>query len=367
MTMKKFLSIILTALTVSAMFTACNNQNDDTEVKDNPSAYSETTVSKSKSEQETIMISKENTETSVETEETTETETEVENNSLTILSEDELSSDEKVFLKFVNSCRQKEGTDDVIPVKELNECAEKYVGEISNDLFAFSGGTRADGSDFSTLLDEAGIIYTIFDQISGMTVYYDISLVLNNIPYSKISVAKWKYMGFYYDSEELFWTAIFISDDPSYKPMPETDTYYDYSDPNAVQSVSSYYDDSSEFAALNTYMNALCNDDYSTYLAITRQEDSDDVSEEYEKCKKIYEGMIPSDIEYYEVGEGFGLGGYGTYYNVAEYDSDGSPKFDINTLGDAYGTVVISDSGNSYYVAVHHRYSPYVSIDKLAN
>ncbi len=363
MSMKKFLFIILTALTVLTMFTACNNQNDDTEVEDSPSTYSETTVLKSKSEQETIMTSKENTETSVETEETTKTETEIENNSLTVLSEDDLSSDAKVFLKFVNSYRQKEGAEDVVPVKELNECAKKYVGEISNNFFAFSGGTRDDGSDFSTLLDEAGITYTLFDQVSGMTVYYDVSLVLNNIPYSKISITKWKYMGFYYDSEELFWSAIFISDDPADAPIPKTDT----SDPDAVQNVSSYYDDTSEFDALNTYMNALCNDDYSTYLAITRQEDNDDVSDEYKKCKKIYEGMSPSDIEYYEVGEGFGLGGYGTYYNVVEYDSDGNAKFDINTFGDACGTIVISGSSNSYYVALHHRYSPYVSIDKLAN
>lgn len=97
MAMKKFLSIILTALTVSAMFTACNNKNDDIDVEDNPSAYSETTVLESKFEKETVMISKGNAETSAATEEFNETETKSENNSLTISSEDELSSDEKIF------------------------------------------------------------------------------------------------------------------------------------------------------------------------------------------------------------------------------------------------------------------------------
>ncbi len=38
-----------------------------------------------------------------------------------------------------------------------------------------------------------------------------------------------------------------------------------------------------------------------------------------------------------------------------------------NTFGDACGTVVVSGSNNSYYVATHHRYSPYVTTDKLAN
>lgn len=368
--MKKYLSLILAALMTAAMLTACENQNNADDIENESAAtFSETenAATEITNEQTTEMTSEENVETSTATEEITETEVVTENDSITILSEDDLSSDTKKFFKFVNSYRQKKGSEAVVPVKELNECAKKYVGEISNNFFAFANGTRKDGSDFSTLLDEARITYTVCDKMSGMTFSYDIGLVFNNISYSKASMAKWKYMGFYYDSEELFWTAIFISDDPADAPMQETDTYYDYSDPDSAQGVSSYYDDTSEFAAFYTYMNALCNDDYSTYLAITGQSDSSNAAEKFEKSKKGYVGMSLSDIEYYEVGEGFGLGGYGVYYDVVEYDSDGKAKFDINTLGDAYGTIVISGANKSYYVDLHYRYSPYMTIDKLAN
>lgn len=372
--MKKYLSLILAALMAAAMLTACGNKNNADNVEnESAAALSETenAVTETITEPATEITSEENVETYAVTEEVTdeitETDTIVENNSITIVSEDELPSDTKKFFEFVNSYRQKKGAEAVVPVKELNECAKKYVGEISNNFFAFTDGTRADGSEFSTLLDEAGIKYTVCDKMSGMTFSYDIGLVLNNISYSKVSMTKWKYMGFYYDSKEPFWTVILISDDPADAPMQETDTYYDYSYPDDVQSVSSYYDDTSEFAVLNTYMNALCNDDYGTYLAITRQDDSSDAAEDFEKSKKGYVGMSPSDIGYYEVGEGFGLGGYGVYYNVVEYDSNGKAKFDINTFGDACGTVVVSGANKSYYVATHHRYSPYVTIDKLAN
>ena len=368
--MKKYLSLILAALMTAAMFTSCGNKNNDDVVEnESAAALSETenASAENTTEQTTEMTSEENIETFTETEEITKSETIAENNSITILSEDDLSLDTKKFFEFVNSYRQKKGAEAVVPVKELNECAKKYVGEISNNFFAFADGTRADGSEFSTLLDETGIAYTVCDKMCGMTFSYDIGLVFNNISFSKVSMAKWKYMGFYYDSEELFWSAIFISDDPADAPMPETDTYYDdYSYTDPVQSVSSYYDDTSEFAALCTYMNALCNDDYSTYLAITRQDDSSEAAEKFEKSKKDYVGMSIAEIEYYEVGKGFGLGGYGVYYNVVEYNSSGKARYDINTNGDACGTVVVSDENNSYYVATHHRYSPYVSIDKLA-
>ncbi|MBD5145425.1 MAG: hypothetical protein HDT21_05875 [Ruminococcus sp.] len=373
--MKKYLLLILAALMAAAMLTACGNKNNADDVENESAATlseTENAVAETITEQATEMTSEENVETYAVTEEVTETEAIAENNSITILSEDELSSDAKKFFKAINSYRKKENVEAVIPVKELNECAKKYVGEISDNFFVFSDGTRADGSEFSSLLDEAEISYTVCDKIYNYIMSYNIDSIIVNIPYSKSSyeiatLPKWKYMGFYADESKGYWVAIFISDDPADAPMPETDTYYDYSDSDDVQSVSSYYDDTSEFSALNTYMNALCNDDYSTYLAITRQDDSSDAAEDFEESKKGYVGMSASDIKCYEVGEGFGLGGYGVYYNVVEYDSNGSAKLDINTFGDACGTVVVSGSNKSYYIATHHRYSPYVTIDKLAN
>lgn len=373
--MKKYLSLILVALIATVMLTACGNKNNAADIENESEAVlseTENTVAENTAEQTTEMTSEENAETYAVTEEVTETETIAENNSITILSEDELPSDTKKFFKAINSYRKKENVEAVVPVKELSECAKKYVGEISDNFFVYSDGTRADGSEFSSLLDEAEISYTVCDKIYNYIMSYNIDSIIVNIPYSKSSyeiatLPEWKYMGFYADESKGYWVAIFISDDPADVPMQETDTYYDYSDYDEVQSVSSYYDDTSEFYALNTYMNALCNDDYGTYLAITRQDDSSAAVKDFEKSKKGYVGMATSDIEYYEVGEGFGLGGYGVYYNVVEYDSDGKAKFDINTFGNACGTVVVSGSNKSYYVATHHRYSPYVTIDKLAN
>lgn len=372
--MKKYLSLILSALMAATMLTACENKNNADDVEnESTAALSETenAITKNTTEQATEITYEENIETSAATEEITET-VAAENNTITILSEDELSSDVKKFFKYINSYRKKENAEPVVPVKELNECAKTYVGEISNKFSVFSKGTRADGSEFSTLLDEAKISYVICDKVYNYIMSYNIDSIIVNIPYSKstydiVTQPEWKYMGFYADESKGYWAAIFISDDPADAPMQETDTYYDYSDPDDVQNVSSYYDDTSEFAALCTYMNALCTDDYSTYLAVTRQDDSSDTAEKFEESKKGYVGMSTSDIGYYEVGEGFGLGGYGVYYNVVEYDSNGKAKLDINTFGDACGTVVVSGANKSYYVATHHRYSPYVTIDKLAN
>ncbi len=244
--MKQKSSLILSSVITILMLASCGS-NDTSETEKETAAASsafaiiENTVLETSAEEtsESIYAGTSGTETSYETvsetemsgadtsnEMISETEMSAEENSLTILSEEDLSSDAKKFFELVNYFRKKENAEAVIPAKELNECAEKYAGEISNDFMAFIKGYRPDGSDFSTLLDEAGISYTACDKMDGMTFDYDIGLVANAIPGSEVLMAKWKYMGFYYDSEELFWVAVFISDDPADASMPETNTYY---------------------------------------------------------------------------------------------------------------------------------------------
>lgn len=177
--MKKYLSLILVVIAAAVMFTSCGNKNNASDIKNESTetlSETENSATEEITEQTTEfeMTFEENAETYSVAKEV-ETEAVAENNSLTVLSEDDLSSDTKKFLEYVNSYRQKEGAEAVVSVKELNECAEKYIGEVSNNFSAFLDESRADGSEFSTLLDEEGISYTACDKIVGMTVYYDIT------------------------------------------------------------------------------------------------------------------------------------------------------------------------------------------------
>ncbi len=120
-----------------------------------------------------------------------------------------------------------------------------------------------------------------------------------------------------------------------------------------------YYKDDTVSGALNTYLNALMNDDYETYLKITRKSDSDSSKSEFNDRKKGYTSV--DSVSYGEVRTStlFNLGASAEYM-VAEYDSDGTQKENYsfqNGEDYSYGLIVIKqdyDSG-AYYVSTHQR------------
>lgn len=123
---------------------------------------------------------------------------------------------------------------------------------------------------------------------------------------------------------------------------------------------SAYYKDDTVSGALNTYLNALMNDDYETYLKITRKSDSDSNKSQFNDRKKGYTSV--DSISRVEVNTGslFGFGAKAEYM-IAEYNSDGTQKENYSYLNGAdysYGLVVIDeteyDSG-VYYVSLHDR------------
>lgn len=122
---------------------------------------------------------------------------------------------------------------------------------------------------------------------------------------------------------------------------------------------SAYYKDDTVKGALNTYLHSLVNDDYETYLKITRKSDSDSSKSEFNDRKKGYTSV--ESVSYGEVRTStlFNLGASAEYM-VAEYDSDGTRKENysfVNGEAYSYGLVVIKqdyDSG-TYYVSTHQR------------
>ena len=375
--MKKIIRSIFAVVLTAAMLTSCGTDSSpevydtvtESAISDNTSEASLSDTA-SASEQLTEEISETTTSETTETTTSTVTETEpVRNeNVLTVLSDSDLSDDEKIFFDGINLLRQKVDADDVIPVKELNECAEAFVSEAGKNLTAYVDGTRKDGSDWTTLLDEAGITYTNCGRTYGYTLNYDVEAIPNGIRYDNksyniVTNPAWKYAGFYYSPNTRFWIVLFISDDPANAVSePNSDVY---AAPGSE--VNTYFDNSTAFEAFQTYMIALCNDDYNTYLAITGENNNSETVEKYDRRKECYVGMDPSDIEWWEVGRGYGLGGYGTYFDVVEYESSGSAKFDINTMGSAYGTIVVKRNSpdDTYYIAVHYNYSPFMTIDQI--
>ncbi|MCM1023608.1 MAG: hypothetical protein NC395_06070 [Prevotella sp.] len=122
---------------------------------------------------------------------------------------------------------------------------------------------------------------------------------------------------------------------------------------------AAYYKDDTVPGALNTYLNALMNDDYETYLKITRKSDSDSNKTDFNDRKKGYTSV--DSISYGEVTTStlFNLGASAEYM-VAEYNSDGTLKENysfINGEKYSYGLVVVKqdyDSG-TYYISTHQR------------
>ena len=109
---------------------------------------------------------------------------------------------------------------------------------------------------------------------------------------------------------------------------------------------TAYYDDSTVPGAFKTYINALMNDDYDTYLKITRKSDSESSKRSFNERKKGYVGM--ESVSYGEVKTDtiFGLGAAAEYM-VAEYNDNGTQKIDYNFSAGrdySYGLIVIDET-----------------------
>lgn len=121
-----------------------------------------------------------------------------------------------------------------------------------------------------------------------------------------------------------------------------------------------YYDDSNVPGAFKTYINALMNDDYDTYLKITHNSDNETSKRNFNDCKKGYVGM--DSVSYSEVKTGSLYGaGASAEYMVAEYKDNGSQAYDYSyTAGRdySYGLVVVDETkwnSGVYYVSLHYR------------
>lgn len=371
--MRKISVSIFAALLVVSMFTACGNsvgENVET-IETTTAAVTESYTEETTTEETTTVTTVKTTVTTAETTVTTTAATTVTEPEVTeaavkelnVLSEEKMTKEEKKFFEEFNTLREKSGTDALIPTEELKECAKILTREFSKDITALANAVRTDGSSYSTVLDEAGIGYTNCEIIDGFTTYYGYECVVNSICFSRTSLSKisdpqWKYAGFYYDADNCFWTVLLITDDADVW-SPNTDA----AGTAGESEIAAYYDDSTAFAAFDTYMRALVNDDYDTYLAITNQVHSNDVAESYDYKKKDYVGKSLSDIEYYEGEIDPFIGGYAKY-KVSEFDSSGDVRIDINTMGTAYGTVIVEKDRNTqkFYVDAHLRFSPFFNI-----
>lgn len=352
--MKKCISLVIAAIMAAAILTACgNNENTDeavTEiaaVTENEAAITETTT-----EQTTMTKATTTVTTTVTTEETTKAA-----KTLTILSVDDLTGENKKIFEEFNDLRMNSGLSALIPVEELDYCAKVLTGEFN--LVTLADATREDGSSYATIFDDENISYTNCEIINGLTLYEGYEGVVNSICFSrsaltKITDGQWKYAGFYHDPKTLYWTMLLITDEGEAAEQTSA------GDENSAAEVVSYYDDSTAFAAFDTYMRSLVYDDYATYLAITHQTDSDSVAESYDYRKENYVGKSLSDIECYEADIDPLVGGDANY-KVSEFDSSGDVRMNINTMGTAYGTVIVEKDRNTqrFYVDAHIRFSPF--------
>lgn len=122
---------------------------------------------------------------------------------------------------------------------------------------------------------------------------------------------------------------------------------------------SAYYKDDTVKGALNTYLHALMNDDYETYLKITHKSDSESNKSEFNDRKEGYTSVDSVSYGETQTSTLFNLGA-STEYIVAEYDSDGTQKENysfVNGEDYSYGLVVIKEDYDSgaYYVSTRQR------------
>ncbi|MBQ7980903.1 MAG: hypothetical protein IJ305_04765, partial [Oscillospiraceae bacterium] len=236
-----------------------------------------------------------------------------------------------------------------------------------NDTFTKAGSffTNYYENEFcEDYFEENDIEYVNYDLGYGMTFNYNMNIIFNNIvlsakSYDRMTQSAWDYVGFYYDSESLFWTIIYIDTDSVSSSKSENNVADEKSSTSSIP-----FDNSTPYETLNTYLRSLVFDDYETYLAITLENDNEETRESFDYRKEGYVGVSMGDIKVYET-ELNPLYGYSdTDYKVIEFTDDGSYKFDLNTFDDAYGVVRIDESSfGGYYVWGHVRYSPYYSIN----
>ena len=363
--MKNYAISVISVILAAAMLTACGNNENTDEAVTETATVTETAAEITAEPEETTAAATETTTeqttttkatTTVTTTVTTEATTQAAR-TLTILSEDDLVGENKKIFEEFNDLRTNSGLSALIPAEELDYCAMVLTREY--DLFTLSDATRKDGSSYVTIFDEENISYTNCEIINGLTLYEGYEGVVNSICFSRSALSKvtdgqWKYAGFYHDPKTLYWTMLLITDEG------ESTGQASAGDENSAGEVGSYYDDSSALAAFDTYMRSLVYDDYATYLAITHQTDSDSVAESYDYRKENYVGRSLSDIEYYEADIDPLVGGYANY-KVSEFNSSGDVRMNINTMGTAYGTVIVEKDRNTqkFYVDAHIRFSPF--------
>lgn len=359
--MKKYAISVIAAILAAMMLTACGNNENTDEYATETAAVTETSAAITAEPDETTAsvtetTTEQTTTTTVTTTVTTEATTQAAK-PLTILSVDELTGENKKIFEEFNDLRTNNGLSALIPVEELDHCAKVLTGEYN--LVTLADATRKDGSSYVTIFDDENISYTNCEIINGLTLYEGYEGVVNSICFSRSALSKitdgqWKYAGFYHDPKTLYWTMLLITDEGEAAEQASA------GDQNTAVEVASYYDDSSAFAAFDTYMRSLVYDDYATYLAITHQTDSDDTAGSYDYRKENYVGKSLSDIEYYEAEIDPLVGGYANY-KVSEFNSSGEVRMNINTMGTAYGTVIVEKDRNTqkFYVDAHIRFSPF--------
>lgn len=362
--MRKYVITVIAVILAAVMLTACGNNENTDEAVTETAAVTETSAEITAEAEETTAVTTETTEhttttkatTTVTTTVTTEATTQTAR-ALTILFPDELTGENKKIFEEFNDLRTKSGLSALIPVEELDYCAKVLTGEYN--LVTLADATRKDGSSYVTIFDDENISYTNCEIINGLTLYEGYEGVVNSICFSRSALSKitdgqWKYAGFYHDPKTLYWTMLLITDDGEAKGQASERVE------DSAGEFAPYYDDSSAFAAFDTYMRSLVYDDYATYLAITHQTDSDSVAGSYDYRKENYVGKSLSDIEYYEDEIDPLVGGYANY-KVSEFNSSGDVRMNINTMGTAYGTVIVEKDRNTqkFYVDAHIRFSPF--------
>lgn len=275
------------------------------------------------------------TEATTTTKATTVTTTEV-----TTSFEDYMNEQMELFTVELNRLRTNDGLKELNFITTFNQCAEKLVYEYSANPDAQKTATLSDGTNSFDFVRNAGVKVADVSLLSGplydfnpKTFAYDI--YHNNNEYAGSS--KYVDAGFYYDPKSEYMMIIFTS------PAPDCDTPYE---------------------TLITYLEALINDDYEAYLAITLAEDNEETRKDFDYNKEGYVGVDLWDILYYETELNAWYGASDHDYKVVEFEDDGTYKFDINTFDNAYGIVRINElQSGGYYVWGHVRYTPFFVIN----
>lgn len=316
---------IFIALMAAFMLTACGNS-------DNEVAVAETTPTT------TTVTTTEATTTISETTTTVVTTTE------RAKSKTELAEECKnIVISDLNTARRNAGLEELENTYDLDQCAWYLTQEFIADISVYNNGERADGSPYGTVLEDYSLKCNSCMVLYGQTYNY---YPENITEYVSDGCGVWNdaaydSFGFYYDQDYYYWVALLCD-------MTSGKTAYN----------------STPYETLITYLEALINDDYEAYLAITLAEDNEETRKDFDYNKEGYVGVDLWDILYYEteLNAWYGVSDYD--YKVIEFEDDGTYKFDINTFDNAYGIVRINElQSGGYYVWGHVKYTPFFVIN----